>query len=125
VDWTGHISRNLPDLQLNWGIDITGGWRERSFRFDQIQPTKVSASVIPFVEWKPRRDLSLHFEIDNATGGGLLCTLAQFGVRGRPRPSASSRIATRTSAGCSTCACARRLGPSAWSLSFGFPSKSS
>ncbi len=84
VDWTAHFTHDLPDLRLNWGIDVTGGYRERSYRFNQIQTTKVAAYVIPFIEWKPRRDLSLHFEIDNAAGGGQRRTLEQFaGARGR------------------------------------------
>jgi len=78
VDWTAHLAQDLPELRLNWGIDITGGWRERSFRFNQVLTTKVSAYAIPFVEWKPRRDLSLRFEIDNATRGGLRRTREQY-----------------------------------------------
>jgi hypothetical protein len=78
VDWNAHFTQDLPNLRLNWGVDLYGGWRERYFRFDQIQTTKAGTYVTPFLEWKPRRDFSLRFEWDNATGRGLKRTLEQF-----------------------------------------------
>lgn len=78
VDWNAHFTQDLPNLRLNWGVDFFGGWRERSFRFNQIQTTKLETYVTPFLEWKPRRDISLRFELDNATRRGLKRTLQQF-----------------------------------------------
>ena len=79
AEWEAHFSQDLPKLRLNWGVDAYGGWRERYYRFNQIQTTKIETYVTPFIEWKPRPDLSIRLELDNATQRGLKRTLEQYG----------------------------------------------
>jgi hypothetical protein len=77
-DWEAHFSQDLPNVRLNWGVDVFGGWRERYFRFNKIDTRKLGTYVVPFIEWKPRADLSLRFEIDNATRRGFKRTIQQY-----------------------------------------------
>lgn len=78
VEWEAHFSQPLPRWNLNWGIDVFGGWRQTVYRVDAIEDVKLKTYVIPFIEWKPRRDIQLHFEIENITERGLRDTRQAF-----------------------------------------------
>jgi outer membrane receptor protein involved in Fe transport len=78
VDWNAHFTQDLPSLKLSWGLDIFGDQRERYFRFNEVQTYKVEAYYTPILEWKPRSDLTLHFEIENLTKRGFKRTLDHF-----------------------------------------------
>jgi outer membrane receptor protein involved in Fe transport len=76
TDWEAHF--NQPIGNLNYGVDAFGGWQERSYRLNQIQIDKLGTFVIPFVEWKPKPDLSLRIEVDNVTARGFKHTFETF-----------------------------------------------
>jgi outer membrane receptor protein involved in Fe transport len=81
VEWAIHFSQPLPRWNANWGVDTNGGlpWRQTVYRADVIEDVKTKVYVTPFVEWKPRPDIQLHFEIQNVTeGGGIHDTRRQF-----------------------------------------------
>ena len=83
-DWDAHFQQDLPNLNLNWGVDVFGDQWGRYFRFNEIETRKIEPYVNPFVEWKPRPDWSLRFELDNITQRGFKRTLEHFaGPRGR------------------------------------------
>lgn len=66
-----HFSWDLPQYKLNWGFDTYNGWRETYYRSDQIEIRKLKVYVQPFIEWKPRPDLSLRAEAGNFTERGF------------------------------------------------------
>jgi outer membrane receptor protein involved in Fe transport len=70
-EWEAHFSWDLPQYRLAWGVDAYGGWRETSYRLDQIDIRKLKTYVSPYVEWKPRRDITLRAEGGNFTERGL------------------------------------------------------
>jgi outer membrane receptor protein involved in Fe transport len=66
IDAELHFSQDLPRWKLNWGVDTSIGWRERYFRFDEIDTYKAGTFNSVFIEYKPQHDLALRFELDNA-----------------------------------------------------------
>jgi len=80
-EWALHFSQPITRWNANWGVDTSGGlpWRQTVYRADVIEDTKLKVYVTPFVEWKPRPDIQLHFEIQNVTeGGGVHDVRRQF-----------------------------------------------
>jgi len=65
TDWDFHYSQ--PVGRVIYGVDLGGGWQQRSYRFNQIQIDKLQTYVTPFWEFKPNPKLSFRIEIDNAT----------------------------------------------------------
>jgi hypothetical protein len=66
-DWELHFTQDLPEHRLNWGIDVFGQQRERYFRSTEVDTYKYGTFVSPFIEWKPKADLAVRVEVDNAT----------------------------------------------------------
>ncbi|MDP1618186.1 TonB-dependent siderophore receptor [Phenylobacterium sp.] len=85
VEWEAHFTQDLPSMSSTWGIDVFGGWRETYYRYDEVSTTKLRPFVVPYVEWKPRADIVLRFEIPNVTERGLRRTRT---VYAGPRDSA-------------------------------------
>ncbi|MET3527214.1 TonB-dependent receptor plug domain-containing protein [Phenylobacterium koreense] len=71
VEWEAHLTHDLPAYRFNWGVDVFGGWRETYYRFNEISTDKLKTYVVPFAEWKPRRDIVLRAEIQNVTSRGF------------------------------------------------------
>jgi outer membrane receptor protein involved in Fe transport len=71
LEWEGHFSYDLPRWRVTWGVDTTNGWRQTYYRADTVEIQKLKVYVMPYVEWKPRADLALRLEIDNATARGF------------------------------------------------------
>lgn len=71
VDWEVHFTHDLPAYRLNWGVDVFGGWRETYYRFDEVSTDKLKSFVVLFAEWKPRSDIVMRAEIQNATSRGF------------------------------------------------------
>ena len=71
VDWNGHFSQDLPQWRATWGVDAFGAWRETYYRFDEISTDKLKTYVTLFGEWKPKPDLLVRMEIQNATARGF------------------------------------------------------
>ena len=67
VDWEAHFSQDLQKWNATWGVDVIGGYRERSFRLSEIETRKFSPWVVLFGEYKPRKDLSIRVEANGVT----------------------------------------------------------
>jgi outer membrane receptor protein involved in Fe transport len=76
TDWDAHYSQ--PIGKFTYGVDAYGGWQERYYRFNAIQIDKLGTYVTPFVEWKPRPNLSWRIELDNVTARGFKHTFENF-----------------------------------------------
>lgn len=78
IVWSLNFSHDLPEHRLTWGVDAQSGWRRTFYRFNLIQTDKLQTWVRPFVEWRPRPDLSLRLEAPDATGRAFRHTLQLF-----------------------------------------------
>jgi outer membrane receptor protein involved in Fe transport len=67
IDWNLSFSQDLPARHMTVGVDLYGGWRETSYRFNFIETVKIKTYVRPYWEWKPRPDFSVRVEIPLAT----------------------------------------------------------
>jgi len=67
VDWNLSLSQDLAARNTTIGVDMFGGWRQRSYRFNFIETVKIKTFVRPYAEWKPRPDLSVRLEVPLAT----------------------------------------------------------
>lgn len=67
IDWEAHFSQDLPAWKLVWGVDAVGAFRERWYRFSEIETRKISTWVVVFTEYKPRPDWILRVEAVGAT----------------------------------------------------------
>ncbi|MDP3869990.1 TonB-dependent siderophore receptor [Phenylobacterium sp.] len=83
LDWEAHFSQDLPQWRATWGVDAFGAWRETYYRFDEISTDKLKTYVTLFAEWKPKPDLLVRAEIQNATARGFRHTRQLYsGPRG-------------------------------------------
>ncbi|OXE35598.1 MAG: TonB-dependent receptor [Phenylobacterium zucineum] len=71
LEWEAHFSWDLPQYKLNWGVDVNGAWRRTFYRLDEIEVSKLKTYVQPYIEWKPKPDLSIRGELSNATARGF------------------------------------------------------
>jgi outer membrane receptor protein involved in Fe transport len=82
-EWELHYIQDLPKLRLSYGIDFCCARTEITYRFNQIDRRDIINFVAPFIEWKPRPDLSLHAEFDYLQPFIYKRTLSQYaGPRG-------------------------------------------
>ena len=70
-EWEAHYTQGLPKLKSTWGFDMFGQWRERYFRFNEIDTNRLKTWVDVFFEYKPQPNFSIRFEIDNAGARGF------------------------------------------------------
>jgi len=79
-EWELHFAQPLPRWNANWGVDTSGQvpWRQTVYRTDAIETVKVRPYITPFVEWKPRPDIQLHFEVQDIFGTTLRDTRDQY-----------------------------------------------
>jgi len=70
LDWEVRFKQDLPRWKLTWGVDAFGGFRETDYRLSEKDTRKLSTWVTPFLEYKPRPDLTLTVELESATEGG-------------------------------------------------------
>ena len=68
IDWNASFVYDMPARAFSWGVDVFGSNRQSYYRFNLVDTTKADAYVRPFAEWRPTRDISLRFELANATG---------------------------------------------------------
>lgn len=66
VDAELHFSQDLPRWKLTWGLDVGFGYRERFFRFNEIDQNRTNTNGNLFVDYKPRRDLALRVSLSTA-----------------------------------------------------------
>jgi outer membrane receptor protein involved in Fe transport len=93
IEWNASFSYDMPQHHLTWGADAFGAWRERYYRFNQIETSKLKTYVKPFAEWRPRPDLNLRVELPNITSRGFHRTVLTYpGPRGQgARPDVEDR----------------------------------
>ncbi|MFI4950008.1 MAG: TonB-dependent receptor domain-containing protein, partial [Caulobacterales bacterium] len=60
-----HFTQDLPAWNLVWGVDLNPPFRERFFRFDEIDTNHQNVSWDVFVDYKPRPDLTLRVQLYN------------------------------------------------------------
>lgn len=72
IDWEIRFTQDLPAWNVNWGVDLFGGWRETRYRFNQIETRKLRPFLLPFVEYKPRPDVTVRLELPNVTERPLI-----------------------------------------------------
>jgi hypothetical protein len=80
TEWEIHFSQPLPRWRANWGVDTSGQvpWRQRVYRSDVIETVKIRPYITPYVEWNPRPDIQLHFEVQDIFGTTLRDTRNQY-----------------------------------------------
>ena len=66
-EWSASFSQDLPRQNLNLGVDVYGGFQQTAFRFNLIETFKLQTYVRPYIEWKPKADLSLRLELPLVT----------------------------------------------------------
>lgn len=66
-----HFTQGIPHWKSTWGIDMFGAWRETYYRFNEIDTDRLKTWVAFHIEYKPRPDLALRLELDNATARGF------------------------------------------------------
>jgi hypothetical protein len=76
TDWDAHFSQ--PIGKFLYGVDVGGGWQERAYKFNAIQIDKLGTYVTPYLEWKPKPDLSWRIELDNVTARGFKHTFENY-----------------------------------------------
>jgi len=71
LEWEATFSQDLPRWKATWGVDFYGGWRETSYRFNEIEDLKLKTYVKPFAEFRLQPDLMLRIELPNVTERGI------------------------------------------------------
>jgi outer membrane receptor protein involved in Fe transport len=59
-----HFSDDIPRWNITWGVDGIFGYRERFFRFNEIDTNRTGDFTTVFVEYKPLPDLFLKYSLD-------------------------------------------------------------
>ncbi|HEX6858738.1 MAG TPA: TonB-dependent receptor [Caulobacteraceae bacterium] len=67
VDWEAHYTQGLPRWKATWGVDVYGAFREPYYRFNEVMTVKLRTFVVPYIEFKPRPDIAIRFDAQNAT----------------------------------------------------------
>ncbi|HEY7901346.1 MAG TPA: hypothetical protein VIC25_09195 [Caulobacteraceae bacterium] len=70
-DWELHFNQGLPRWRASWGFDIAGQWRNRAYRFNEIDATKIGSEMNLWAEYKPKADVTLRVDLLNATARGV------------------------------------------------------
>ncbi len=86
LEWGFSFSQDLPRWRANWGFDVNSKWRQRAFRFNEIERRGATASVFLYAEIRPRPSLSLRAELQQASGRSVDRTRQVYGTAGRLGP---------------------------------------
>ncbi|WP_340645165.1 TonB-dependent receptor [Phenylobacterium sp.] len=78
LEWEAHFTHDLPQWRMTWGADVYGGWRQTSYKYNAIYTDKLKTFVILFAEWKPKADLTVRAELNNATERGFRHTATVY-----------------------------------------------
>jgi hypothetical protein len=70
LDWEGHFTQDLPAWKTTLGVDAFSGNRQTYYRFDEIDNDKIKTYVVVYADYRPRPDLVVRLEVDNATSRG-------------------------------------------------------
>lgn len=83
IEWEAHVTQDLPQHNLTWGVSGYGGWQVYDYRFNAVDERKLDPFVMIFTEWRPRPDISVRAEVGNLTNRGYRrITLTHPGPRG-------------------------------------------
>ena len=73
-----HFTQDIPKWSLTWGLDTWLPWKERIYRFDEVDAEHNQAWNQVFAEYKPCKDLSLRVEVDNFSRKRFFFTRSVF-----------------------------------------------
>lgn len=79
LEWEAHFTHDLPQWKLTWGVDAYGAWRETYYRSSVEELVKLRTFVVGFVEYRPRPNLQIRAEAQNATARNLRVTRYLYG----------------------------------------------
>jgi hypothetical protein len=71
VDAEAHFTQGLPFLKSTWGFDLFTGWRASYYRFNEVDTDRLATWLDVYLEYKPRPDLAIRGELDNAADHGF------------------------------------------------------
>ena len=84
-DWNVSYNHDVASWRLSYGVDVFGGFRQTSYRFNYIEIAKNRTYVQPYLEWRPAPDINIRFEMPNATSRDYRRTLILYpGPRSQP-----------------------------------------
>lgn len=67
VDWQVSLSYDMPAQRFRFGVNLFGSFRETYYRFNLVDTTKYDSYAQPYAEWRASPDITLRFELENAT----------------------------------------------------------
>jgi len=76
-----HFTQDLPRWNLVWGVDVTSPFRERFFRFGEIDTNHQNLSWDVVADYKPRPDIALRVQLFNKSDYDVIRDVFP-GVRG-------------------------------------------
>ena len=59
------FSQDLPQWRMKWGADLFPGFRQRYYRFNQVETDTFSPILALYVQYKPKPDLDLKLQVDH------------------------------------------------------------
>jgi hypothetical protein len=83
IDWKAHLTHDLPQWKLTWGLDVYGGRRDTAYRIRQREDYKDTTYLVFFADWKPKPDIVVHVEASNPNERAVRRVITQWtGPRG-------------------------------------------
>jgi outer membrane receptor protein involved in Fe transport len=71
LTWEANFTQDIPTWRATWGLLVTGGLRESLYRLTEVETKKQDPRLDLYLDWKPRKDLVVHLELQNATARGV------------------------------------------------------
>ena len=71
LDQSATFSQGLPKWKALWGVDLIGGWKEISNRFDEIDIVRLAPFIDIYAEYKPNPDTTLRMQFNNPDSRGI------------------------------------------------------
>ena len=78
-DYQAHFTQDLPRWKATWGLDLFSRWTQPTYRFSEIDVNKLKTWLAAWIDFRPRPDLSVKFELDNIGGRGFERLLYVYG----------------------------------------------
>ena len=77
------FTQDIPRWKLTWGVNVFAGFRQRYYRFNQVETDTYGQLYGLFVQYRPRPDLDLKLSVDHLGNKYTRRLTATDGVRGR------------------------------------------
>jgi hypothetical protein len=71
LDWELNFTQDVPAWSATWGVIVAGGVRESLYRLTEIETKKQDTRLDLYLDWKPRKGLVVHLELQNPTSRGV------------------------------------------------------